>query len=318
MPLTNAGNLGQNQLLRHLIQDGPYNVQFLEVWPWFGVEGKQLDVATTPRFLQPTAQLLSACGEIAEQTRNPNNPNKTFPIPSIQTRYEICFGDADSIEFPNDLYAEQDALAILSMLYEYSRLLDTGGVGFPALTTLTDQLVNLAGAAPVLEDFNRTLLRVTANQGFDVIVMGNLDALNTYWSACYDRGVNPNLWQQNVPANMGGVASRPQSFVQHARWYVNELIPNRLIPGDLTVTNVYFIQLGYNPDYGTAKGTFGIIPKPRVGNMFVRREQEGHIVDPALGTMNTTHSVFWSFPAGVAVASNRSLAVLQDMLITPL
>lgn len=315
MPLTNAGNLGQNQLLRHLIQDGPYNVQYLEVWPWVGVDGKFLDVATTERFKTPSANILAACGAITDRTRDPIDRNKRFVIPSIQTRYDICFGGADSIEYPNNLYAEQDALAILSMLYEYSRLLDTGGAGFPALTTLTDQLVNLAGAAPVLEDFNRTLLRVTNNQGFDVVVMGNQDALNTYWKACYERGVNPFLWQEDVPANMGGTASRPQSFVQHARWYVNELIPTRGV--DKLITNVYFIQLGYNPDYGTAKGTFGIVPKPRVGNMFVRRELEGHIVDPAGGGINTTHSVFWSFPAGVAVASNRSLAVLHDMQIAP-
>ena len=316
MSLINAGNLGQNQLLKHLIQDGPYNVQFLEVWPWFGVEGKQLDISTTPRFATPTAQLITPCNRIDENTRSPNDGNKTFPISSIQTRYDICFTDADTIEYPNDLYAEQDALAIQSMLYEYARLLDVGAPGFPSLQSLTDQIVDLAGVAPQLEDFNRTLLRVTTNQGFDVIAMGNLDALNTYWSQAYERGVDPNMWQQNVPANMGGQAVRPQPFVQHARWYVNELIPNRVDPKGNTVTNVYFIQLGNNPGYGTAHGTFGIIPKPRVGNMFVRRQQQGHLIDPAGSAFNTTDSVFWSFPSGVAVASNRSLAVLKDMLIT--
>ena len=96
-------------------------------------------------------------------------------------------------------------------------------------------VVNLAGAVPQLEDFNRTLLRVTTNNGFDVMVMGNLDALNTYWSQAYERGVDPNFWQQSVPANLGGTVSRPQAFVQHARWYVNELIPNRVTPDGVTV-----------------------------------------------------------------------------------
>ncbi|MCF6228136.1 MAG: hypothetical protein L3J82_05640 [Planctomycetes bacterium] len=204
MALTNAGNLGQNQLLKHLIQDGPYNVQFLDVWPWFGVDGKQLEVATTPRFPTPTAQLMDACGKIAENTRNPNNALKQFPIASIQSRYDICNTDADTIEYPNDLYAEQDSLAIQSLMYEYARLLDVGGVGFPALHTLTDNLVEMAGALPQVEDFNRALLHVTTNNGNDVIVMGNLDALNTYWSQCYDRGTSPQFWQQQVPGNLGG------------------------------------------------------------------------------------------------------------------
>ncbi|MCF6228135.1 MAG: hypothetical protein L3J82_05635 [Planctomycetes bacterium] len=84
------------------------------------------------------------------------------------------------------------------------------------------------------------------------------------------------------------------------------------------ISNVYFIQLGTNPDFGTAKGTFGIIPNARVGNMFVRRQQQGHLIDPSDGTFSTTDSVFWSFPSGVAVASNKSLAVLKDMQVEPI
>lgn len=313
MPIVNAGFLGQNFKLQHLIQDGPYNVQFLEVLPWFGVPGKQLDVTTTPRFPIPTAQHLAPCEPITEQTRSPEI--KRFPITTIQGRYDICITDADAIEVPDDLYAEEDALTIQGMLYEYARLLVVGGVNFPALHTLTDQVVNLGGALPQLEDFNRTLLRVTTNNGFDVIVMGNLEALNTYWSQAYERGIDAWMWPQNVPANMGGLVSRPQAFVQHARWYVNELIPNRVDEAGNLVTNVYFMQLGNNPDFGTAKGVFGIIPEPRVGNMFVRREHVGHMNDD--GTFNTTHTVFWSFPSGIAVASKRSLAVLQDMRIAP-
>lgn len=314
MSLVNAGNLGQNQLANHLIQDGPYNVQFFEVWPMFGVDGKQLDVAYTRPFPIPTAEITGPCGPLTERTRSPEDGNKQFGIPVIQTRYDICWSDADSIEVPMELYAEQDALSIQGLLYEYARLLDVGGPGFPALSTLTSQLVNLGGALPSLEDFNRTLLRVNTNNGFDVVVMGNLAALNTYWSMCYERGVDPWMWQQSVPANMGGRVSRPQAFVQHARWYVNEMIPNRRID-DFEVTNVYFMQLGYNPNYGTAKGVFGIVPKPRVGDMFVRRQLQGHF---DAGSLQSTESVFWSFPAGVAVAADRSLAVLQDMQIVPL
>lgn len=313
MSLANAGNLGQNQLLNHLIQDGPYNVQFLEVWPMFGVDGKQLDVAYTRQFSTPTAEIIEACGTLEERTRSPEVTNKQFGIPVIQTRYDICWSDADSIEVPMELYAEQDALSLQGLLYEYARLLDVGGIGFPALSTLTSQVVNLAGAAPTVEDFNRTLLRVATNNGFDVIVMGNLHALNTYWSICAERGIDAWMWQQNVPGNMGGRVSRPHAFVQHARWYVNEMIPNRVV-NDVTVTNVYFMQLGYNPDFGTAKGVFGIIPKPRVGNMFFRRQLQGRWNGAA---METTESVFWSFPAGVAVAADRSLSVLKDMQVAP-
>lgn len=314
MSLANAGNLGQNQLLNHLIQDGPYNVQFLEVWPMFGVDGKQLEIATTPPFPVPAAEIIEPCGNLAGRTRSPQTTNKRFQIPVIQTRYDICWSDADSIEVPMELYAEQDALSMQGLLYEYARLLDVGGPGFPALSTLTGQIVNIAGAPPTVEDFNRTLLRVNTNNGFDVIVMGNLDALNTYWSICANRGIDAWMWQQSVPGNMGGRVVRPQAFVQHARWYVNEMIPNRDSP-DGPVTNVYFMQLGCNSDFGTAKGVFGIIPKPRVGNMFVRRQTQGRWDGVS---MQTTESVFWSFPAGVAVAADRSLAVLQDMQIIPL
>lgn len=316
MSLTNAGFLGQNQLLQHLIQDGPYNVQFLQVWPWYGVQGKQLDITTTPRFPIPTAQLLGPCDPIKEQTRDPDI--KRFQIVAIQNRYDICITDADAVEVPNNLYAEQDVLAWAGCVYDYARLLDTGNAApfFPSLLSLADPVegvVDLAGAVPQLEDFNRTLLRVTTNNGFDVIVMGNLQALATYWSQAYERGTDPYFWMQNVPVNMGGEVPRPQAFVQHARWYVNELIPNRTLPGGEVVTNVYFIQLGTNPNFGTAKGVFGIVPEPRVGNMFVRREHVGHMNDD--GTFNTTHTVFWSFPCGVAVAARRSLAVLKDMQI---
>jgi len=175
MSMTNANLLGQVQLLRHLIQDGPYNLQIALVWPWFGVDGRQLDIVTTPRFAAPIAQLPVPGGTVTDNTRNPTSPLKNFPIVDFQYRYQVNWSDVDNIEHPNDIYAEQDALAIYSLIAEYFRILvvGNGSPAFPALATLTDQVVDLAGVAPTLEDFDRTLLRVTTHDAQDVIVMGN-------------------------------------------------------------------------------------------------------------------------------------------------
>ena len=316
MSLMNAGRLGQNQLHRRLIQDGPFNIQIALIWPWYGIQGKQLDITTTPRFALPTAVIPAPCDPIKDQPRNPDI--KSFPMVSFQTRFDICWSDQDTIAHPNDLTAEQDALANYSLIYEYFRTLVVGSAApfFPALDTLTDQVVNLAGVAPRLEDFDRTLLRVTTCDGLDVVAMGNLSALATFWHACYDRGVNAEMWERMAPACMGGQFERPTAFIKHARFYVNELIPNRTLqPGGQTVSNLYFMQLGTRDDYGTSKGVFGIIPEPRVGNMFVRRELEGQF--NADTTVNTTRSVFWSFPSGVAVGARRSLSVLKDFEVVP-
>lgn len=315
MSLINAGRMGQVQLLRHLIQDGPYNLQIALVWLWYGILGKQLDINTTPRFVLPTAVTPAACAPIRDQPRNPDI--KSMPLVNFQTRFDICWSDQDTIAHPDDLTAEQDALANYSLIYEYFRDLVVPVPGsLPTLDTLTDQLVNLAGAVPTLEDFDRTLLRVTTHDGLDVVAMGNLSALATLWHAAYERGVNPEMWERQAPSAMGGEFERPTAYVKHARFYVNELIPNRILaPGGPTVTNLYFMQLGNRDDYGTAHGVFGIIPQARVGNMMVRRELNGHY--NADTTINTTKSVLWSFPAGVAVGARRSLAVLQDFQVMP-
>jgi hypothetical protein len=318
MAITNAGRLGQNPTLGRLIQNGPWNLQFMEVLPWYGVEGKQLEVVTTPQFPAPTAVPQLPGAALVETPRNPSAP-KVFPIVDFMTRYDINFADLDTVEFPNSLIAEYDAASMYSLIGGIASGLDTGHLSpaFPALHTLTDQITLVTGL-PTLEDFNRTLLRVATNDGYDVVVMGNLDALNTYWHACNERGINPNFWMRDVPSAMGGTIQRPTAWVQHARWYVNELIPTRIIeePEPRTVSNIYFMQLGYNPDFGTSKGVFGIIPKPRIGNMMVRRELQGQVPSTPT-TITTTTSVIWSFPAGIAVGSNRSLAVMQDVEVLP-
>lgn len=315
MSMTNAGRMGQNQKLRQLIEDGPYNVQIAQEFPFYGILGKQLDITTTPRFPLPTATALAPCNPIKEFTRSPDI--KSFPIVEIMSRYELCQSEADTIEQPDSLYSEEDLLAIRDDIYEYFRLIVVGSAVpfFPALDTLTDQILNLAGASALLEDFDRALVRVTTENGCDVIAMGNLSALRAFWSARYERGVPEPAWIHEVPNAMRGHATRPTPYIHHARFLVNEMIPNRTLPDGQLVTNLYFMQMGMSPDAGTGKGVFGIIPAPRVGNMFIRRDVVGRPLDD--GTFDTAHNVFWSFPSGLAVAARRSLSVLQDFQVTP-
>ncbi|MCZ7605976.1 MAG: hypothetical protein M5U25_07820 [Planctomycetota bacterium] len=315
MSMSNAGRMGQNQLLRQLIEDGPYNVQIALEFPFYGILGKQLDITTTPRFLLPTATALAPCGPIKEFTRSPDI--KSFPIVEITSRYELCQSDVDTIDYPNNLYSEEDLLGIRDDIYEYFRLIVVGSAApfFPSLDSLTDQILNLGGAPAQLEDFDRALTRVTTENGYDVVAMGNQSALRAFWSARYERGVPEPTWLQDVPNSMLGRANRPTPYVHHARFLVNEMIPNRTLPDGQLVTNLYFMQMGMSPDSGTGKGVFGIIPAPRVGNMFIRRDVVGRPQDD--GTFDTSHNVFWSFPSGIAVAARRSLSVLQDFLVTP-
>jgi len=120
------------------------------------------------------------------------------------------------------------------------------------------------------------------------------------------------MWMQQMLGAMGKGIERPAAFVKHARWYVNELIPIEGEGGPDPTTNVYFMQLGTNPDFGTAKGVFGIVPSPRVNNMFVRRQHSGV---PSGSNFVAADDIFWTLPAGVAVGASRSLAVLQNMRI---
>ena len=314
MSMANAGRMGQNQLLRQLIEDGPYNVQIALEFPFYGILGKQLDITTTPRFELPTATALDPCRNMEEFTRNPDI--KSFPLVEVMSRYELCESEADTIDYPNNLYGEQDLLGIRDAIYEYFRLMVVGSVAplFPALDTLTDQLINLAGAAATLEDFDRALARVTTENGYDVVAMGNPSALRAFWSARYERGVPEPAWLHDVPNALRGRAPRPVPYIHHARFLVNEMIPNRVVEDQL-VTNLYFMQMGMDSSSGTGKGVFGIVPRPRIGNMFIRREVAGQVATD--GTFTTAHNVLWSFPSGVAVGARRSLSVLQDFQVTP-
>lgn len=68
--------------------------------------------------------------------------------------------------------------------------------------------------------------------------------------------------------------------------------------------------LGDDGGTGPTRGVTGIIPKARVGNMFVKRATNGTLGESSVVTPATDTWV--SFPAGLAVGSQGALSLIHN------
>ncbi len=308
MPIGTEGiRLTTDELAKWLLEDAPNKIQVARVFPYRAVAGGFLTVATTAA-LTP-ASSIDQCAVIPENTPLPKDPNKNFPYGYLATHFRICYSALDRFSVPNDFIAVYRALAIRQLLYRFFQLLDTGSVAVPgefnSLLALSPvhQILDLAGAIPTLENYDDVFMRVRDNDGYPNAIMGNTGSLRRFWSALYGRNLNPEYVEEAVPDPMTGVKAVKVPSWHGVAWYVNEMIPTRIVGGE-TVSNVYFMVLGDHREPGPGHGVTGVVPEPCAGTMFRMR------TDVVEG--GSTYIEHWTWPVGLAVGSESSLAVLKD------
>ena len=79
----NAQLLSNDVLAKWLIEDFPFRIQLAPIFPFYPIAGDLLRYATTPA-LRPGVTI-DFSESIAEDAKQPNDPNRTFPLAEIAT-----------------------------------------------------------------------------------------------------------------------------------------------------------------------------------------------------------------------------------------
>lgn len=318
--LANPSRLSDDVLAKWLIEDLPVKIQIAHVFPFRPVAGSSLKFARLDQGTPPTpwtqsdfGQTISDNGAISDQTNQPA-ANTTFSFGEIATRYQVGYNAIDQNRVPNEVDAVESALAIRRLIYRFYYMLDqTPGAGstFPSLVTVigsnTTQVVDKAGAAPTLDDYDDAYFRIRTNKGRPNAIMSNAAAVKKYLKLMRAAGLIPQYIECEWSDPMRGKVRAPQLALHGTPWYINDCIEARSGPK----SNIYFMVLGnQDDDPSDCHGIFGIYPAPLQGTMFVRRETPIMFNDTGTATSNIT--VDYSWPVGIAVGALGSLSILKD------
>ncbi|MCA8919643.1 MAG: hypothetical protein KDB68_05065 [Planctomycetes bacterium] len=324
----NSTNLTQDQLAKWLIEDAPYKIQIARVWPFMGIQGGKISYARTAALeslanIDDMATILGdgATSGITVQTADPDNPNTTFTLGELATRYKIDYSSMDRFKVPNNLDAVESALAIRRLMYMYFRKLDlgtTGGNGdFPSLADMAvlGNVVTSAGAsldtAGQMEELQQTYNLVTANNGRPTAIMCNSRALRYIVSTFYGLGANLEYVDAEWTDPTKGTVRVPQIAINGTPVYVNDMIATVEDPGPpaTSLTKIYFMVLGDSGEAGPTRGITGIVPGPLKDTMFIRRESS----EPVAASSTSQINVDYTFPVATAMGSSGALAILEGV-----
>lgn len=314
---TNVTNLMSDQLAKWLIEDAPYKIQIARVWPFMGIQGGKISYARTPDlatgFTFDTIASILGDGDtdIAIQNNNPANPNTSFTIGALATRYRIDYAAMDRFKVPNNIDAVESALAIRRLIYMYFRKLDLNQAGSPKagdFKSLAELSANNTAADNTdkytkLRSLQTAYHKVTANNGRPNAIMCNTLAMRWIINAHNLAGLTPELVEAEWSDPIRGTVRAPQIALNGTLVYINDMIETAT-----NLTKVYFMVLGDACEAGPTRGITGIVPGPLKDTMFVRREA----AEPSGGTTSRIN-VTYTLPVATAVGSSGALSVLTGV-----
>jgi hypothetical protein len=333
MAISNVEKLGQVQTAAGLLEEAPYNCQIAQFWPFMGIDGQaisyaskdQIPIAYTNASTNPAQELASTASSIVNHTDSPDvasGASPTFKLGELATRYVIPYSQQDRYRTPNDLNEVEAKLAQRRLLYRYfSRI---GGYGSAAdgailgLRSICDpsQVVDLtASGLPgpfTLRQLDEAYHLVTDGGGRPNAIMSHSRARRTWLQALYAAGIQPEYLEFEFSDPVRGTATVSIPAWHGTPWFVNDLIEVENSDDPDTATSpVFFLELGDTQQQGLGRGVTGIIPRARLGDMFIHRESTdlvataGQAGGPKLGM-----DCIW--PVGLAVGSKSSLGILQN------
>lgn len=270
-----------------LLEKYPYRIQLAPIFPFLPIAGDALRYAITGP-LAPAASI-GQCAPIPDDTKQPNDPNRVFPLCLLATQCRVCYKAQDVFSsYVNDQVAVQMALAVRELLYQFWTLFERGDASvnpdeFDGLQRLVDpaNVIDLQGRELRLEDLDRAKQCVRTNDGRHVMIFTSGLGDRMVRAAHYVRGLAPHYMEMEFPCPDGLGKSVQVTTFNSAPVYVND--PNLVVewteegPGALVAPEDKFRLDGFDPPLATNIWFFalgsgnlhGIIPA-KARNMIVR------------------------------------------------
>jgi len=317
--------LSQNQRGPWLVEGFPYTCEIAKLFPFRGVDGLALEFGVRDRIDvisdSDPADILYDGVTITMRAETPETAySPPYQIGEFATGFVLPYFQQDTITVPNDLESVAGQMAIRRLTYAFfkkiSRAAGSGNLGdfnglLDPLTFLTaGQTVDLLAVGPptapavlTLPKIDEAFYKVTDGAGRPNAIMAHPRAIRQIKKTMYDAGLNLDCvdWEWDDPLR-GKVLGKVPAW-EGVPILTNELIEISTAGNGKKYSPVFFMVLGDSGGPGPGRGITGIIPKGRVGNMFVSRRRSGGNTDA-----NIYVDVTW--PVGLAMGSRAALSVL--------
>lgn len=320
--MTDFFKLSQEQRAKGLIEDFPYNIQIAKALTFLGVDGYALGYGTTAQIeLQYASDGDSPAKIVGDGSAFPNNTDlvngvsPVFPIGNLGTAYQVSGRDQDIDSFPNDLDTVEGVLAVRRLLMKFFMMISQVGSTDPGsfLGLASPEFFGAGQAVDIgtagspgsltLDAIDEAFFKVTDGPGRPNAIMSHSRALRAYLLLMYNKGLNPELIEQEWEDPLIGKRRGKIFSVHGVPWYVNDLC-EVISPSGPESTPIFFMLLGDGETQARGRGIVGIVPRNRVGNMFVSRRT--NIIG---GSSEFRVDVSW--PVGLAMGSKGSLSLLR-------
>jgi len=330
MPLNAESRfLSNDYLAAGLLENVPNRLQFLNVFPFYQIQGNSLTYVRTPQLT--FADTIGFCDDIPDHTKQPDEP-VNFKMAELATHFETSYKGQDIFCETNNLFKVEKGLAIRQLLYRFSEQFEIGDSTlnpntFDGLLKIVspDKVLDLACAPLTIQHLDMAKGLVRTNNGYAGVIITNQIGYEFIRKAHYNVGSIPEMVQIMVPDPLNGM--KAQTVTAFDGWivYINDKQPVipcivegtgakaktkpkkgakpfileprsvkemiDIIPA--VATNIWFAVLGWNHLHG-------IIPACADETMFKLRQ-----TIRADNSKDVGHVVF---PTGIALGSQCALA----------
>jgi hypothetical protein len=337
MGISNVSKLGQIQTAAGLIENSPINCQIASVFPFMGIDGYGIEYASRPKIsvtypsnsTAPAQYLSESATGITEHTDSPDKDDSgstvatsaTYYLTELATRYVIPYSQQDRYTYPNELSQTEKLLAERRLMYRYFSFIGQSGssvsdgsdmLGLPGLVDST-RTIQPASGTLLMRHIDEAYYMVTDGPGRPNAIMSHSRALRTVFQLLYD--TSGKVWPMGSTEVEMLDPLRGRVMVEVPTWRGTPWYVNDLLEIDTTATpdkaQIFFMLLGDSETPGAGRGITGIVPRDRVGNMFVHRPAAGAVVTAGNAiSPNTNMDCVW--PVGLACGSRGALSMIYD------
>lgn len=333
-PITDAVALSQVQAAAGLIENSPWNCQISRIWPFMGIDGygiqysaiDQIEVDYGIDDTSPARILGDSTPTVPDNTSNVDLIN-TFLLGELGTQYLIPYSQMDRVVFPNKLDTVEGALAEIRLKLKHFSMIGIAGstadgdfLGLPSLCA-SNRIVDFISGAPgsppgplTAAGLDEAFFAVTAGPGRPNYIMSHSRAIRTALQVLRSATLNdPESMRPveiDLPDPMRGTVRTRVPAWRGVPWLTNDLIPIASDGTDDANTPIFFMLVGESGQNDGNRGITGIIPRERVGNMFVHR--------PANNPGSTPeYAMTCTWPVGLAVPTQGALSMAVNFQLVP-